>query len=121
MKNKGIVLFCILFMMFSFLPVHADMGPKSNIIIDVECDDENYYMALLVPYEQYGPHRSNPQNCEGISCRFYEQAQFHNYYLNNILSITVLDFPHLDLFRLSKLCRILQLSFLPPISSRKPC
>ena len=83
MKNKGIVLFCILFMMFSFLPVHADMGPKSNIIIDVECDEENYYMALLVPYEQYGPHRSNPQNCETISCRFYEQAQFHNYYLIN--------------------------------------
>lgn len=81
MKKRGIILFCILFMMFSLLPVHADMGPKSNIIINVECDEETYYMALLTPYEQYGPHRSNPQNCEGISCRFYEQAQLDGFYL----------------------------------------
>lgn len=50
-------LICLIVLMSFILPVYADMGPKPSVHIDVECDEEVYYMTLLTESSKYGPYK----------------------------------------------------------------
>lgn len=53
--KKGIII--VMIMIFSFITVHADSGPKPSIYIDIQgLSQQNYYVTLLSQSQSTGPY-----------------------------------------------------------------
>lgn len=68
------------------LPVFADMGPKPSVHIDVECDEDVYYMTLLTERSKYGPYKDytneiSASEDQPIVVKFKEYARHDEFYL----------------------------------------
>ncbi|MBP3398560.1 MAG: hypothetical protein J6K75_02265 [Erysipelotrichaceae bacterium] len=87
MRRMKSCLVCLILLMSFVLPVYADMGPKPSVHVDVECDEETYYMTLLTERRQYGPYReyestaSNDSEENPIKGKFKEYAFQDEFYL----------------------------------------